>query len=69
MYFQELQTPENYSFLMIFSTNNHFLERIWSADTWDIVYFLLFAKCKKKIIMFHSLRFGGRVLSPPPYIT
>ena len=41
---------------------------IWSADTWDIVYFLSFVKFKK-VRKFHSLSFGGTVLSPPPYIT
>ena len=35
MYFQELQTPEKYLFFMVFSRNNRFLERIWSADIWN----------------------------------
>ena len=34
---------------MIFSRNNHFFERIWIADTWDIAYFLSFAKRKKSM--------------------
>ena len=53
---------------MVFSRNNHFLERIWSADTSDIVHFLSFAKCKK-VLTFHSHPFGVKVLSPPPYKT
>ena len=57
---------EKYPFFMVFSRNNRFCA--WSADTWDIMYFLSSAKCKK-VWKFHSLPFGGTVLSPPPYIT
>ena len=41
---------------MIFSRNNRFLQSIWSAHKWDMVYFLSFTKCKKKhesFIHFH----------------
>ena len=30
-----------------FSINNQLLERIWSADTWDMMYSFSIAKCKK----------------------
>ena len=65
MYFQELEKPRNKPFLMIFSRNNRFLQRILSAD---MVYFLSFAKYKKAL-KFHSLPFGGTVLSPPTCLT
>ena len=55
-------------FLVVFSRNMRFLERIWRVHIYHILHFLSYTNCKK-VWKFYPFLFVGTVLSPPPYET